>query len=111
MSETDSLQELEPGSSLRAAPRPLAERRGLRITLLCLAAALLLAGAATAGVFGYLTIVRGALPGGNGLPGHSLAGLGAGDSPDGSSGAASFAFSAASWLSTSAVRAASSSSS
>jgi hypothetical protein len=61
VSETDSLQELEPGSSQGAPPRPLAERRGLRITLLCLAVAILLAGAATAGVFGYLTIIRGAL--------------------------------------------------
>ena len=50
MSETDSLRELEPDSSPGAAPPPLAERRGLRITLLCLAAAILLAGAATAGV-------------------------------------------------------------
>ena len=60
MSGTDSLQELEPGSSLGAPAPPLAERRGLRITLLCLAAAILFAGAAIAGVFGYLTIVRGA---------------------------------------------------
>ncbi len=40
-------------------PPTIRERRGLRITLLSLAALILLCGAAAAGVYGYVTITAG----------------------------------------------------
>jgi hypothetical protein len=52
---------LEQSGRVMGATAGPVERRRLRITLLSLAAAILLLGAATAGVFGYLTIGRGML--------------------------------------------------
>lgn len=45
------------GLAAEARARP---RRGLRVALLCLATAILLLGAATAAIFGYLIVSRGA---------------------------------------------------
>lgn len=65
MSETHSLEDLRrPGTAAGSmTEQPVRKRRGLRIVLLSLAAAILLLGAAIAGVFGYQSIRPAGMPG------------------------------------------------
>jgi hypothetical protein len=61
MGERADLMDLSPAAGVLAAEPAggIRGRRGLRVTLLSLAAVILLLGATVAGTFGYLMLARG----------------------------------------------------